>query len=271
MSFNSLALIVFLTIINHSSGVSRLFGNPKSLILRNSKMRIPRVEMRSNHITCLSFGQSSINEITNQQNSEIKVPANNLKQKTTHSMIASRKCNGIITTDTDASGSFGVGGIEKKDGGIYFSVRYQDIKNWDDNNSPDILWKELFAVWIMHELQKTFWKGLTIIVQLDNKSVKRMLLREQLCADSRNDLQTLIEDVFKSSETHDYYPSYKWIKSKANLYADRLSRGKKDVIKQYPFELVDKSIEALGLANIAYQKYRQLLVKRMYSKKLKKK
>ncbi len=114
---------------------------------------------------------------------------------------------GEIVTETDASGKIGIGWLEKKDKGIFFQVLYKNLKGWnfehEKEKEPDIVWKELLAVWIMHRIQGRNWTGKAILLRVDNKAVEHIMIKKKACFE-RRDLQVLVRDICKESIKSDY-------------------------------------------------------------------
>ncbi len=168
------------------------------------------------------------------------------------------KAKGDIITETDASGKIGLGGLEKRKNGIFFKVLYKDIPDWDINNDPDIVWKELCAVWIMHRLQKKAWTGKAVHLKVDNKAVEHIMIKKKACF-RRKDLQILVRGICKHSMVKDYYHWYSWISTKANKYSDGLSRNRTQVMKELKhLKLQDRSEKAKILAIEAYKEYKKI-------------
>ncbi len=164
------------------------------------------------------------------------------------------KNKGDIITETDASGNIGMGGIERKQNGIYFRVNYNEIPKWNKNKDPDIVWKELAAVWIMHKLQKKAWTGKAILLKVDNKAVEHIMKKKKACF-ARKDLQVLVGDICEHSMRRNYWHWYNWISTKDNKYSDGLSRNAPEVLDDLEYNLRDVSGKARKLAIIAYNKY----------------
>ncbi len=149
------------------------------------------------------------------------------------------KDKGDIITETDASGKFGMGGLEKRESGVAYMVRYKDIKGWTKVNEPDIVWKELCAVWILHKMQKEAWEGKAILLKVDNKAVEHICIKKKACFE-RKDLQILIRNICEDTMIHNLWHWYTWISTTENKYADGLSRGKTDILKELPYNLIRK-------------------------------
>ncbi len=183
------------------------------------------------------------------------------------------KDKGDIVTETDASGKIGMGGLEKKENGIYWQVNYEDLKNWHFNHEkekePDIVWKELAAVWITHKLQAKEWTGKAILLRVDNKAVEHIMIKKKACFE-RKDLQIMVRDICKECMDKEYWQWYNYINTKENKYADGLSRKKKEVINELGWKMRDKSREARKWAEKAVLEYKETR-KRMNRKKEEKK
>ncbi len=181
------------------------------------------------------------------------------------------KDKGEIVTETDASGKTGIGGLEKKEGGVYFQVNYEDIKGWkfDKEKEPDIVWKELLAVWIMHKLQGKEWTGKAILLRVDNKAVEHIMIKKKACFE-RKDLQIMVRDICEITMKEDYWQWYNYIPTKENKYADGLSRKKPEVLQELNWNLKNKSREAKYWAEKAVIEYKENR-KRMKRKKGEKK
>ncbi len=179
------------------------------------------------------------------------------------------KNKGEIVTETDASGKIGIGGLEKKEGGIYFHVNYEDMKGWkfehEKEKEPDIVWKELLAVWIMHKIQGKNWTGKAILLKVDNKAVEHIMIKKKACFE-RKDLQIMVRDICEVTMKEDYWQWYTYIPTKENKYADGLSRKKPGIIKELKWNLINKSKEAKYWAEKAIGDYKEAR-KRMKRKK----
>ncbi len=184
----------------------------------------------------------------------IRVIMNTGRNRIKFEWLTYKKCKGDIVTETDASGNIGMGGLEKKKNGIYFQVNYNQIPKWTKEKDPDIVWKELAAVWIMHKLQKKAWTSKAVTCLVDNKAVEAIMIKKKACFE-RKDLQVLVRGICEHSMNRNYWHWYDWISTKANKYADGLSRNEPEVIKELPYTLQNRSEKALRLAIEAYDTY----------------
>ncbi len=189
----------------------------------------------------------------------IKIVMDTKRNKISFDWLTYPKNKGDIITETDASGNIGIGGVEKRINGIYFQVNYRDIPGWTKKNEPDIVWKELVAVLVMHKLQKKAWKRKAILLKVDNKAVEHIMIKKKACF-ARKDLQSLVGDICEHSMRKDYWHWYGWISSDDNGPADGLSRNKPEKARKCieKYKLRDKSKKAKEIITKAYKEYKEV-------------
>ena len=126
---------------------------------------------------------------------------------------------------TDASTSHGVGGyIAKGDNSRNFKIMWNQLRNYNPHNKPDIVWMEQCGVVMALQLFAKEYTGKCIRIWCDNYAVCKMTTKKCACF-KRKDLNELLRILCEHAITHRYYIWIDHIKGINNKIADALSRN----------------------------------------------
>ena len=167
------------------------------------------------------------------------------------------KDKGDIVIETDASTGTGLGGIEMMDDGNYYGITYRNLPNWPKQNTPDIVFLELMAVFVMLAIQPQRYKKKAILLRVDNEAVCAILRKKSACLE-RKDLQQLVRLICEIAIKNEFYFWVKWIPTKQNVRADGLSRAEATALQTCDKKRMrSRNIDAMKHAATAIEAYKQ--------------
>ena len=142
-----------------------------------------------------------------------------------------------ITIRTDASTKYGVGGyVHKSDNSAtvpYFRIMWRDLKTYNSENKPDIIFEELLGVVLAASLYAKNWVNKTILFECDNKTAV-YITRKRCSCFKRPDLNKLVFILFEIVLKFNFRLKINYLEGILNIISDDLSREK---FKKYKYDI----------------------------------